>query len=116
MRIERLEKRASEKQLVARPPWNNDAKDQRRVEVLRNRIEELDRRLAMLKPISRNGLPGFVERKPEPLSKFTCIAAPTLSAITPNGGAGLRMKNSAPTGTGLWFLLLSWEGSHRSRR
>ena len=49
MRIERLEKRASEKQLVARPPWNNDAKDQRRVEVLRNRIEELDRRLAMLK-------------------------------------------------------------------
>ena len=51
MRIERLEKRASEKEPVARPSSNNDASlknNQKRAELLRSRIEELDRRLAIL--------------------------------------------------------------------
>ena len=50
MRIERLEKRASEKELVARPSSNKDVslKDQRRAELLRSRIEELDQLLAIL--------------------------------------------------------------------
>jgi hypothetical protein len=51
MRIERLEKRASEKELVARPSSSNrdvSGKDQERAELLRSRIEELNRRLAIL--------------------------------------------------------------------
>ena len=50
MRIDRLEKRASEKELVARPSSNKDVslKNQKRAELLRSRIEELDRRLAIL--------------------------------------------------------------------
>ena len=56
MGIERLEKRASEKEPVARPFLNTDVslKDQKRAELLRSRIEELDRRLAMLN--SKRGL------------------------------------------------------------
>ena len=50
MRIERLEKRASEKELVARPSSNKDVslKNQKLAELLRSRIDELDRRLAIL--------------------------------------------------------------------
>ena len=50
MRIERLEKRVSEKERVARPSSNKDAslKKQRHAELLLSRIEELDRRLAIL--------------------------------------------------------------------
>ena len=50
MHIERLEKRASEKEPVARPSSNKDVslKNQKRAELLRSRIEELDGRLAML--------------------------------------------------------------------
>ena len=50
MRTERLEKRASEKEPVARPSLNTDVslKDQKRAELLRSRIEELDQRLAIL--------------------------------------------------------------------
>ena len=50
MGIERLKKRASEKEPIARPSSNKDVslKDQRRAELLRRRIEELDRRLAIL--------------------------------------------------------------------
>ena len=50
MRIERLEKRTSEKELVARLSSNKDVslKNQKRAELLRSRIEELDRRLAIL--------------------------------------------------------------------
>ena len=50
MRIERLEKRASEKEPVARPSSNKDVslKNQEGAELLRGRIEELDRRIAIL--------------------------------------------------------------------
>jgi hypothetical protein len=50
MRIERLEKRAIEKEPVARLSSNKDVslKNQKRSEFLRSRIEELNRRLARL--------------------------------------------------------------------
>ena len=50
MRIVRLEKRTSEKDLAALPSSNKDVslKNQKRAELLRSRIEELDGRLAML--------------------------------------------------------------------
>ena len=50
MRIVRLEKRTTEKDLAARPSSNKDVslKNQQRAELLRSRIEELDGRLAML--------------------------------------------------------------------
>ena len=49
MHIEPLEKRASEKELVARLVWNEDGLNNRQLaELLRRRIEELDRLLAML--------------------------------------------------------------------
>src|SRR5258707_14800759 len=49
MPIELLEKRASEKELVARLVWNEDGlNNQQLAELLRRRIEELDRRLAIL--------------------------------------------------------------------
>ena len=50
MRVVRLEKRTSEKDLAARPSSNKDVslKNQKRAELLRSRIEELDGRLAML--------------------------------------------------------------------
>ena len=50
MHIERLEKRASEKELVAWPSSNKDVSlgNQKRAELLRSRIEELDWLLAML--------------------------------------------------------------------
>jgi hypothetical protein len=49
MRIKLLEKRASENEPVARPSLNKvSLKDQRRAELLRSRVEELDRRLAIL--------------------------------------------------------------------
>ena len=50
MPIERLEKRASEKEPVARPFSNKGVslKNQKLAELLCGRIEELDRRLAML--------------------------------------------------------------------
>ncbi len=56
MRIERLEKRASEKELVVRPSSNKDVspRNQKRAALLRSRIEELDRRLAILN--SKRGL------------------------------------------------------------
>jgi hypothetical protein len=50
MRIERLEKRAIENELVARPSSNKDVslKNQQRAKLLRSRIEKLNRRLAIL--------------------------------------------------------------------
>ena len=50
MHIETLEKRASEKEPVARLSSNEDdsLKDQELADLLRSRIEELDRRLAIL--------------------------------------------------------------------
>jgi len=44
------DKRTSEKELAARPSSNNDVgpKNQKRAELLRSRIEELNRRLAIL--------------------------------------------------------------------
>ena len=50
MRIERLEKRAAKKKLVARPSLNKDVslKNQKLAELLRSRIEELDQRLVIL--------------------------------------------------------------------
>ena len=50
MRIERLEKRDIEKEPVARLASNENAnlKNQELAELLRNRIEELNRRLAIL--------------------------------------------------------------------
>jgi hypothetical protein len=50
MRVVRLEKRTSEKDLAALPSSNKDVslKNQKRAELLRSRIEELDGRLAML--------------------------------------------------------------------
>jgi hypothetical protein len=48
MRIEGLEERASEKELVARLSSNEDLKNQKRGELLHRRIEELDRRLAVM--------------------------------------------------------------------
>ena len=50
MHIEPLEKRASEKELVARPSLNKDVSpmNKKPAELLRRRIEELDRRLAIL--------------------------------------------------------------------
>jgi hypothetical protein len=69
MRIERLEKRASKKELIAGPSSNKDVslKNQQRAELLRSRIEELDRRLAILNSergessdFSRSRSTGFV--------------------------------------------------------
>ena len=69
MRIERLEKRASEKELVAQPSSNKDVslKNQKLAKFLRSRIEELDRRLAILNSergessdFSRSRSTGFV--------------------------------------------------------
>jgi hypothetical protein len=52
--IERLEKRASEKEPVARLSSNEDGlNDPQLAELLRRRIEELDRRLAILKKRER---------------------------------------------------------------
>jgi hypothetical protein len=49
MHIEPLEKRASEKELVVRLAPNEDGLNNRQLaELLRRRIEELDRRLAIL--------------------------------------------------------------------
>lgn len=50
MRIERLEKRAAEKELIARLSSDEGVglKNQKRAELLRSRIEELNRRLAAL--------------------------------------------------------------------
>jgi hypothetical protein len=50
MGIEQLENWASEKELIAGPSLNKDVslKNQQRAELLRSRIEELDRRLAIL--------------------------------------------------------------------
>jgi hypothetical protein len=50
MRIERLEKRAIEKELAARLSSNEDLSlsNQELTELLRSRIEELNRRLAIL--------------------------------------------------------------------
>ena len=47
LHIDRLEKRATEKELIARPPSNKEV-SLRRAELLRRRIEELDERLAIL--------------------------------------------------------------------
>jgi ribosome assembly protein YihI (activator of Der GTPase) len=69
MPIERLEKRAGEKELVARLSSNEDVSlnNQKLAELLRSRIEELDRRLAILNSEreKRSGFrksrrPGFV--------------------------------------------------------
>ena len=48
MRIERLEKRAAEQELIARLTSDErlSLKNQKRAELLRSRIEELNRRLA----------------------------------------------------------------------
>ena len=61
------DKRTSEKELAARPSSNKDAslKNQKRAELLRSRIEELDRRLAILNSernsgFSRSCSTGFV--------------------------------------------------------
>jgi hypothetical protein len=49
MGIERLKKRASEKEPIARPSSNKvSPENQKLAELLRSRIEELDRRLAIL--------------------------------------------------------------------
>ena len=48
MRIEGLEERASEKELVAWLSSNEDLKNQKLAELLHRRNEELDRRLAVL--------------------------------------------------------------------
>jgi hypothetical protein len=48
MHIEGLEERANEKELVAWGSSNKDLKNQKLAEFLRSRIEELDRRLAIL--------------------------------------------------------------------
>jgi hypothetical protein len=51
MRIERLDKETSEKELDVRPSASSKAaslKNQKRAELLRGRIEELDGRLAIL--------------------------------------------------------------------
>ena len=46
--MRRLEKRASEKELVAWPSSNEDLKNQKLAELLRSRIEELNRRIDSL--------------------------------------------------------------------
>ena len=50
MHSDRLKKRAAEKEGVARSSSNKDVslKNQRRAELVRRRIQELDRRLAIL--------------------------------------------------------------------
>ena len=69
MGIEQLENWASEKELIAGPSSNKDVslKNQQRAELLRSRIEELDRRLAILNSergessdFSRSRSTGFV--------------------------------------------------------
>jgi hypothetical protein len=68
MHIEPLEKRAIENELVARLASNEDGlNNQQLAELLRSRIEELDRRLAILNSepeessgFSRSRSPGFV--------------------------------------------------------
>ena len=69
MGIEQLENWASEKELIAGPSLNKDVslKNQQRAELLRSRIEELDRRLAILNSergessdFSRSRSTGFV--------------------------------------------------------
>jgi hypothetical protein len=60
MRIGRLDKETSEKELDERPSASNKAaslKNQKRAELLRGRIEELDGRLAIL-----NSERGFFEK------------------------------------------------------
>ena len=59
MRIGLLDKETSEKELAARPSSNKDVslKNQKRAELLRSRIEELDGRLAIL-----NSERGFFEK------------------------------------------------------
>jgi hypothetical protein len=63
MRIERLEKR-SEKELVARTFSNKDVspKNQKHAELLRSRIEELNRRLAMLNSVRGKEKFGLFEK------------------------------------------------------
>ena len=60
MRIERLDKRTSEKELDVRPSASNkhvSLKNRKRTELVRSRIEELDGRLAIL-----NSERGFFEK------------------------------------------------------
>jgi hypothetical protein len=66
MRIERLEKRASEKEPVARPSSNKGVslKNQKRAELLRRRIEELDRLLAMLNSENEKSSARWKSRSP----------------------------------------------------
>jgi hypothetical protein len=66
MPIERLEKRAGEKEPVARPSSNKDVslKNQRLAELLRSRIEELDRRLAILNSEREKSSGFWKSRKP----------------------------------------------------
>ena len=66
MHIERLEKRASEKELVARLSSNEDESlnNQKLAELLRSRIEELDRRLAILKSEREKSSGFWKSRKP----------------------------------------------------
>jgi len=76
MHIERLEKRASEKEPVARPSSNKDVslKNQKRTELLRSRIEELDRRLAILNSGHEKSSGFWKSRKPG----FVAWTTPTL--------------------------------------
>ena len=66
MPIERLEKRASEKEPVARPSSNKGVslKNQKRAELLRRRIEELDRRLAILNSENEKSSARWKSRSP----------------------------------------------------
>jgi hypothetical protein len=67
MPIERLEKRASEKEPVARPSSNKDVRlgNQRHAELLlRRRIQELDQRLALLKSEREKSSGLWKSRKP----------------------------------------------------
>ena len=82
------DKRASEKELVARPSSNKDVslKNQKRAELLRSRIEELDRRLAILnsereKSAFREAARRGSSHGRQPLFKFTYVVA-TLTAIS----------------------------------
>ena len=58
------DKRTSEKELTARPSSNNDVgpKNQKRAELLRSRIEELNRRLAMLNSVRGKEKFGLFEK------------------------------------------------------
>jgi hypothetical protein len=74
--IESLEKRASEKEPVARPSSNKDVslKNQELAELLRSRIEELDRRLAILNS-EREESSGFSRSRS---TDFVAWTTPTL--------------------------------------